>query len=116
MIKLQRIYDFEKHPENGYSVLIDRLWPRGIKKSDLKFDEWMKEVAPSSDLRKWFGHDPDKWKDFKKEYKVELKQHKELIKNIKRLEKEYKTIVLLYAAKDVEHNHALILKEFLDKA
>jgi len=115
MIKLQRVYDFEKSPDKGYSILVDRLWPRGIKKSDLKFDEWIKEIAPSNDLRKWFQHDPEKWKDFRKEYKNELNKNKELIKKIKLLEKEYKSIILLYAAKDMEHNNAIVLKEILDK-
>jgi uncharacterized protein YeaO (DUF488 family) len=115
MIKLQRVYDFEKNPEKGYSILVDRLWPRGMKKMDLNFDEWLKDAAPSNDLRKWFRHDPERWKDFNKEYKKELNKNSELIQKIKRLEKENKTIILLFAAKDPEHNHALVLKEFLDK-
>ena len=115
MILLQRVYDFEKSPEKGYAILVDRLWPRGIKKTDLKFDEWLKDAAPSNDLRKWFRHDPEKWSEFKKEYKKELNKNSELMQKFKRLEKENKRIILLFAAKDPDHNHALILKEFLDK-
>jgi uncharacterized protein YeaO (DUF488 family) len=115
MIKLQRVYSFKEDPEKGYSILVDRLWPRGIKKTDLKFDEWNKEVAPSNNLRLWFRHDPEKWKDFRKEYKKELNGNKELLQRIKGLEKKYKTILLLFAAKHPEHNHALVLKELLDK-
>lgn len=116
MIKLQRVYDFEKQPDKGYAILVDRLWPRGIKKTDLNFDQWIKDIAPSNDLRKWFKHDPEKWKEFNKEYKAELSKNRELIQKIKNLELVHKTILLLYAAKDTTHNHALILKEFLDKA
>ncbi|HEY8400352.1 MAG TPA: DUF488 family protein [Cytophagaceae bacterium] len=115
MIKLQRVYDYEEHPEKGYAILIDRLWPRGVKKTDLQVDEWLKDIAPSTALRKWFSHDPAKWNDFKKDYISELKSNKELLHRIKELEKEHATILFLYAAKDQEHNHAIVLKEILDK-
>lgn len=114
MIQLQRVYDYIKNPINGYTLLVDRLWPRGIKKSDLNTDEWLKAVAPSNALRKWFHHDPDKWTDFKKKYIEELNENRNLIESIKNLEKTHRTLILLFAAKDLKHNHALVLKNFLD--
>jgi uncharacterized protein YeaO (DUF488 family) len=115
MIKLFRTYDAIKNPPDNYSILIDRLWSRGIKKSSLIVDEWIKEIAPSNDLRKWFNHDPEKWKEFKKKYKAELKGNKDLIRRIKMCEKYHHTINLLYGAKDEVHNHAVVLKEVLDR-
>jgi len=113
MIKLERVYEIEKKPP-GYSILIDRLWPRGIKKEVLKADKWIKDIAPSTPLRKWFGHDPEKWPDFKRKYKEELKEKKAILQEIKALEKAHREITLLYAAKDEKHNNALLLKEVLD--
>lgn len=113
MIKLQRVYDYD-HDKDGFSILVDRLWPRGIAKKKLGVDEWLKEIAPSSDLRKWFNHDPDKWEEFRKKYSKELNQHKELLNKILELEKEHKEIILLYAAKDTKHTHATIIKSFLE--
>lgn len=115
MIKLQRVYDFKENPEKGYSILVDRLWPRGLKKESLKFDAWLKEAGPSNELRKWFRHDPERWNDFKKKYKKELTENMDLMQEIKSLEKKHKTIILLFAAKDQEHNQAWVLKEFLDE-
>jgi len=115
MVTPCRVYDRDKIPEKGYVILVDRLWPRGIKKSDLKTDEWLKDLAPSTGLRKWFGHDPDKWKEFKKEYRKELKKKGELMQRIKDLEKKHKRIILLYASKNIEHNHAVVLKKALDE-
>ena len=115
MIKLVRVYDINNDKsEKGYTLLVDRLWPRGIKKNDLKADEWLKDAAPSVPLRKWFNHDPAKWQDFRRDYKNELKEKTDLMQRIKDLEKKHDEIILLYAAKDPEHNHALVLKEFLD--
>ena len=111
-IELHRIYE-EKGPK-GYRVLVDRLWPRGITREEAHLDAHWKELAPSSRLRKWFGHDPDKWKEFRIEYLAELKQLKQEAK--KCLESvPGKTLVLLYGAKDQEHTHARVLKEYLDK-
>lgn len=114
MIRIQRVYDFEHDPEKGYAILIDRLWPRGIKKTDLKVSEWMKEIGPSNSLRKWFGHDPANWDEFCEKYREELKEKEDLLMQIKMLEKEHKTIVLLYSAKDEKYNNAVLLKEVLD--
>lgn len=108
MYKLARIYD-EDIPK-GKRVLVDHVWPRGISKEDADLDEWLKDIAPSSDLRKWFNHDPDKFSDFKKKYKDELKDN-DAVKELKDMKG---TIVLLYGAKDEKHNHAVVLKEFME--
>lgn len=108
MYKLARIYD-EDIPK-GKRVLVDRVWPRGISKEDADLDEWLKDIAPSSDLRKWFNHDPDKFSDFKKKYKDELKDN-DAVKELKDMKG---TIVLLYGAKDEKHNYAVVLKEFME--
>ncbi len=111
---IKRIYD-EPLKKDGYRVLVDRLWPRGMKKEDAKIDEWAKALAPSPELRTWFGHEPEKWKEFQKEYKAELKKNKEIKPFIDR-HKGKKHITLLYAAKDVEHTHAIVLKNILEQA
>ena len=100
---------------DGFRILIDRLWPRGISKEKAKIDLWLKEIAPSDELRKWFSHDPEKWADFKEKYKSELANNLESIKVIKEIMQKEKTITFLYAAKDEEHNNAIVLKEFLKK-
>lgn len=113
-IVLQRIY--EKSNETGYRVLVDLVWPRGISKKETKLDDWAKEVTPTPDLRKWFNHDPEKFEDFKKAYKKELLNDDEKIKKLAELLglQKKQRLILLYAAKDKEHNHALILKEVLE--
>lgn len=115
MIKLARVYDVVQQAPAHYTILVDRLWPRGVKKTAFKPEVWMKEAAPSGTLRKWFGHDPEKWKEFKAEYKKELKGKKDELQKIKVLEKEYGTILLVYSARDTEHNQAVVLKEVLDR-
>ncbi|MBP6174666.1 MAG: DUF488 family protein [Fermentimonas sp.] len=112
MIQVKRIYDSVTE-DDGYRVLIDRLWPRGFSKEDAKVDLWMKEIAPSTELRKWFHHDPDKWMEFQQRYKDELVNKKELIDQILKLEKEKKVITLLFSAKDREKNQAMVLIEVL---
>ena len=112
MIQVKRIYDSVTE-DDGYRVLIDRSWPRGISKEDAKVDLWMKEIAPSTELRKWFHHDPDKWMEFQQRYKDELVNKKELIDQLLKLEKEKKVITLLFSAKDREKNQAMILIEVL---
>jgi uncharacterized protein YeaO (DUF488 family) len=112
MISIRRVYDPGK-PEEQHKVLVDRLWPRGISKEKADWDEWMKEIAPSEELRKWFNHDPAKWDDFTKRYKKELTHKQDELKRLKHLEKEFGTLTLLYAAKDEEHNNAVILLELL---
>ncbi len=113
MIKIKRAYQ-EPEEEDGFRILVDRLWPRGISKEKLKLDLWLKDVAPSNELRKWFAHDPDKWAEFKEKYREELKNKKTFILKIKDLEKKNDTITLVYGAKDEEHNNAVVLKEKLE--
>ncbi len=111
MINVKRIYD-PASSEDGTRIYIDRLWPRGLKKSEAKFDEWLKEISPSTELRKWFGHDPAKWEEFKKRYKKELEDKKEIMEKLKK-EAKRKKITLLYSASETEHNNAIAMKEFL---
>ncbi len=112
MIRIKRIYEIAVE-EDGFRILIDRLWPRGIKKEKAKIDMWLKEAAPSNELRKWFSHDPKKWEEFQKKYAEELASKQELLKEIKRIEKEKGTVTLLYSAKDLDHNNAAALKTIL---
>jgi uncharacterized protein YeaO (DUF488 family) len=111
MIKIKRIYDAPV-PEDGRRVLVDRLWPRGVSKDEARIDEWLKEVAPSDELRKWFGHDPEKWEEFRQRYREELKDHEGLLEQL-RSEARKGAVTLLFAAKDAEHNNAVVLKEVL---
>lgn len=110
-ITVKRIYEsFAK--EDGYRILVDRFWPRGIKKEQAHVDTWLKEVAPGTELRKWFAHDPKKWKQFITKYKTELKSS-DALKELKALVKEHKKVTLLFGAKDEEHNQAVVLKQML---
>jgi uncharacterized protein YeaO (DUF488 family) len=113
MIRLKRAYD-SPEPGDGARILVDRLWPRGIKKQELKMDAWLKEVAPSDELRKWFGHDPEKWEQFRECYSAELKDKDAILEPIRRAAQEG-TVTLLYSAKDTEHNQAVALKAYLEK-
>jgi len=115
MIRIKRVYD-QASEEDGFRILVDRLWPRGMSKDKAKVDLWLKEVAPSDDLRKWFSHDPKKWKEFKKRYENELKGKQELLHKMKQAEKEKRTVTILYSAKAEEHNQAVALAAFLQKA
>ena len=113
MIRLKRIYDpFSRG--DGKRVLVDRLWPRGIKKENAHIDEWLKDIAPSDALRKWFSHDPSRWKEFKKRYHDELKDKKELLKQLL-ADSRKGTVTLLFGSKDIEHNNAIVIKEVLAK-
>ena len=100
-------------PQDGVRILIDRFLPRGIKKEEAKNNFWIKEIAPSEDLRKWFAHDPKKWNEFKKKYLAELNNKKDYCIEI--VNKENVNITLIYAAKDEEHNNAVVLKEYLNR-
>lgn len=112
MIKIKRIYD-QPAKEDGFRILVDRLWPRGISKEKVKVDLWLREIAPSNDLRKWFSHDPKKWEDFKIRYERELKGKQELLHKIKEAEKEKGIVTILYSARDEEHNNAVVLNAIL---
>ncbi len=112
-VAIKRVYETPVKTD-GFRILIDRLWPRGLSKETASVDLWLKEIAPSTGLRQWFGHDPEKWKDFQKRYREELKGHKEEMKILK--EKIAEGIVtLVYAAKDEEHNDAVVLQQVLEK-
>jgi uncharacterized protein YeaO (DUF488 family) len=110
MFVAKRVYDGASK-DDGYRVLVDRLWPRGLTKTRAHVDLWLKEAAPSTTLRKWFGHEPAKWQEFQKRYRVELK--KEALESLRRLEKEHKKITLLYGAKSEERNQAVALLKIL---
>lgn len=112
MLQIKRVYE-KKSPKDGYRVLIDRLWPRGVSKEEAHIDIWLKDVAPSPGLRKWFGHEPKKFPEFVRRYKEEIKQNTNAINRIKMLEKEHKTVTLLYGAKDQLHNNAVVLLSVL---
>jgi uncharacterized protein YeaO (DUF488 family) len=111
MIKIKRIYD-DPIKADGVRILVDRLWPRGIRKDKAKINLWLKNIAPSDQLRKWFTHDPAKWKDFKRRYFKELDKKKDIIAQIPRKPKS--DVTLLYAAKDDEHNNAQALREYIE--
>lgn len=112
-IKIKRVYE---HPEkdDGTRILVDRLWPRGLTKKKASVDLWLKDIAPSTELRKWFAHDPDKWKRFRARYQTEIRNNHDLIKVLKQKAREG-TITLIYGARDQKHNEALVLKQFLQK-
>ena len=114
MVRIKRVYE-QAAKEDGYRVLVDRLWPRGMKKEAAKIDLWMKDIAPSDQLRKSFHHDAKKWPDFQKKYKGELKAKKEWLAQLQRLEKEHGTLTLLFGARDPERNQAAIIAEALKK-
>ena len=113
MIKLKRAYE-KPAGDDGERILVERLWPRGLTKQQAKVDLWLKDVAPSAELRKWFGHDPDKWDEFRRRYLKELGSKDDPIRLLKRKAKAG-TITLVYAARDEERNSALVLKQFLQK-
>lgn len=112
MFVLKRIYE-PVSKDDGYRVLVDRLWPRGLSKEKAKVDVWLKDIAPSDSLRKWFGHEPSKWEEFEKRYKKELGEKKELLSELKDFEKKHTKVTLLYGAKDTVHNQAVVLAGLL---
>jgi uncharacterized protein YeaO (DUF488 family) len=112
MFKLKRVYE-EPNAQDGYRVLVERLWPRGLSKERAALDLWLKDVAPSAALRQWFGHDPARWAEFRKRYLQELKTKEDEIRLLKQKEKEG-AVTLLFAARDVEHNGAIVLRSLLE--
>jgi len=110
-IVTKRIYE-SPSKNDGYRVLVDRLWPRGVSKKDVQLDKWAKEIAPSDELRKWFDHDPEKFHEFKICYKQELEDHSDKLSELINRSSEQK-VTLLYGAKDQEHNQAVVLKDVL---
>lgn len=113
MIRIKRIYERAEN-DDGSRILVDRLWPRGVSKEAARIDGWLKEIAPSNELRKWFAHDIKRWERFKTRYKQELEQKRHLIDELRSLSKRG-TITLVYSAKDELHNQAVVLKEILEK-
>jgi uncharacterized protein YeaO (DUF488 family) len=111
MIQLKRVYE-EPSKKDGMRVLVERLWPRGLTKERAAVDLWLKDVAPSPELRKWFGHDPARWEQFQERYRQELREKKDAVQLLKQKGKEG-TVTLVYAARDEEHNGALVLKRLL---
>ena len=110
-VQIKRIYDAPEKSD-GVRVLVDRLWPRGITKKAAALDLWMKELAPSTELRKWFNHDPERWEGFRQRYRRELREHaKEL--DVLKAQAAKRRVTLLYGARDTEHNEAVVLQEAL---
>ena len=111
-VQIKRVYE-EPSPSDGCRILIDRLWPRGLTKQKARVDLWLKAIAPSTELRTWFGHDPNKWADFKTRYQAELQKNESSLSQLRELLAVGK-VTLLYAARDEEHNDAVVLKEYLE--
>lgn len=110
-LKLKRAYE-PAESSDGMRILVDRLWPRGVSKAEAALDEWMKDIAPSAELRQWFGHDPQRWPQFQQRYETELRQHAEELDRIRKLAKA-KTVTLVYGARDEERNDAVVLRKVL---
>ncbi len=111
MIKIKRVYE-QPSKDDGKRILIDRLWPRGLKKDDARIDEWIKEVAPSNELRKWFNHDPNRWDEFKNRFFAEL-QGQEMVEGIINVARKG-TVILLFGSKEERFNNAVALNEYID--
>ncbi|SNB53066.1 DUF488 domain-containing protein [Thermoflexus hugenholtzii] len=112
MIKVKRVYD-PAEPDDGRRFLMDRLWPRGVKKEALRMDGWLREVAPSDRLRRWFGHDPKKWEEFRRRYFAELEAHPEAWQPLREAARAG-NVTLLFSARDTSYNNAVALREFLE--
>ena len=110
-VRLKRAYE-PAEPADGYRVLVDRLWPRGVAKEAARLDDWARELAPSDELRRWFGHDPAKFAEFRRRYRAELAAREEKLRELRRRARRG-TVTLVYAARDPEHNDAVVLAELL---
>jgi uncharacterized protein YeaO (DUF488 family) len=110
-LRVKRAYE-PASPEDGVRILIDRLWPRGISKDKAALDDWMKDLAPSTELRQWFGHDPARWDEFQQRYGAELRQQPEALDHVRALAKA-QTVTLVYSAHDEEHCNAVVLRDVL---
>ena len=113
MLKTKRVYE-KRDPGDGKRILVDRLWPRGLKREEAGIDEWMKELAPSEELRRWFGHDPEKWPEFRQRYTRELlaPDKVRLLDRVVRMAREG-NVTIVYGARDTEHNNAKVLEEIM---
>lgn len=114
MFKVKRIYEVPA-ASDGYRVLVDRVWPRGVGKQNARIDLWLKDIAPSDGLRKWFGHDPERWAEFQKRYHEELNGASKLTRQLKDLESAHGNVTLVFSARDARHNQAVALRAFLQK-
>ena len=112
-MKIKRVYE-KPGKEDGMRILVDRLWPRGLTKAKAKVDVWLKEIAPTTELRKWFNHDPEKWKEFIKKYKQELHENDEQVVILKEYMRQG-VVTLVYGARDEVHNEALVIKDLLSR-
>ena len=114
-VALKRVYD-EAAPQDGQRVLVERLWPRGLSKEKAQLNLWLKEVAPSNELRKWFGHDPEKFAEFRRRYETELQsaEGQQALNKLREMEQQGQ-LTLLFAARDTEHNNATVIRELLQK-
>jgi uncharacterized protein YeaO (DUF488 family) len=110
-VKLKRAYE-PASADDGVRILVDRLWPRGVKKADAAIDQWIKDIAPSTALRKWFGHDPERWAEFRSRYAAEVREHRELLERLRALA-SHGQITLVYSAHDEVHNDAVVLRNLL---
>jgi uncharacterized protein YeaO (DUF488 family) len=111
-VAIKRVYE-PVSPKDGYRILVDRLWPRGLSKDRAAVDLWLKDIAPSTELRRWFGHDPSKWDEFRRKYSAELATHAEDVAQIRKLAKR-RRVTLVYGARDTEHNDAVVLLGYLE--
>ena len=114
MIRIKRVYEPYARGD-GKRVLVDRLWPRGLRKEDARIDLWLRDIAPSPGLRKWFAHDPSRWQEFRRKYRKELEAHSDALDELGAAARKG-TVTLLFAARDTAHNNALVLKEEIGKA
>lgn len=110
-VRIKRVYD-DPSADDGYRILVDRLWPRGLAKDAARVDEWLKDVGPSTELRKWFGHDPDRFAEFADRYRAEL-DSSDAFAQLRARCREHARVTLVYAAKDTEHNQAVVLRDLL---
>ena len=112
VVQLKRVYE-PARSSDGYRILVDRVWPRGVSKERAHIALWLKEIGPSTALRKWFGHDPGRWPEFQKRYRQELREKSGLLAQIKQLEREHRALTLIYSAGDEQHNQAVVLRDLL---
>lgn len=112
MFRVKRIYE-QASPEDGYRVLVDGIWPRGVTKEEAKIDEWRREIAPSAELRRWYGHDPERWDEFRRRYFAELDAKPDPVRGL-RERAQLGTVTLLFGARDRDHSNAAALKTYLE--
>jgi uncharacterized protein YeaO (DUF488 family) len=113
-VRLKRVYD-EPARADGFRVLVDRLWPRGLTQDAARLDVWLRDIAPSTELRKWYGHERTKWPEFRRRYRAELRAHREVLEDL-RLRAAQQPVTLLYASREGDINHAVVLKEWLTQS